>query len=97
MMKEEVWRQLPKTKLPGCYNRLVKFISRFNNPVGSAHANWEEAGTNHDGVQAPDIDIMGEVSQSERGWVLKEFRISIWEENWVVEASVESTEPSRGV
>jgi hypothetical protein len=60
MMKEEMWRHLPKTKLPGCYDRLIKFISRFNEPVGSAHADWKEARTNHDGVQAPGIDIMGE-------------------------------------
>jgi hypothetical protein len=38
MMKEEMWRHLPKTKLPGCYNRLLKFISRFDDPVGGAHA-----------------------------------------------------------
>jgi hypothetical protein len=62
MMKEEMWRHLPKTKLPGCYDRLVKFISRFDDPVGSAHADWEEARMNHDGVQTPGVDIMGEVS-----------------------------------
>jgi hypothetical protein len=62
MMKEEMWGHLPKTKLPGCYDRLVKFVSRFNNLVGSAHADWEEAGMNHDGVQASGIGIMGEVS-----------------------------------
>jgi hypothetical protein len=66
-MKKEMWRHLPKTKLLGCYDRLVKFISWFNDPVGSAHADWEEARTNHDGVQAPGIDIMGKFSQSECG------------------------------
>jgi hypothetical protein len=67
MMKEEVWRNLPKTKLPGCYNRLVKLVSRFDDPVGSAHADWEEARANHDRVQAPGVDIIGKVSQSECG------------------------------
>jgi hypothetical protein len=53
-----VWRNLPKTKLLGCYNRLVKLISRFGDPVGGAHADWEEARANHDGVQAPCVDII---------------------------------------
>jgi hypothetical protein len=50
MMKEEVWGNMPKTKLPGCCNRLVKLVSRFDDPVGSAHANWEEARVNHDRI-----------------------------------------------
>jgi hypothetical protein len=29
MMKEEVGRNLPKTKLPACYDRLVIFIAWF--------------------------------------------------------------------
>jgi septation ring formation regulator EzrA len=90
MMKEEVWRNLPKTKLPGCYNRLVKLVSQFDDPVASAHADWEEARVNHDRVQAPGVDIIGEVSQSERGWALKDFRLSIGEEDWVVQALVEN-------
>jgi hypothetical protein len=94
MMKEEVWRHLPKTKLPGCYNRLVKFISRFDDPVGSAHADGEEARANHDRVQAPGVDIVGEVSQSEHGWALKDFRLSIGEEDWVVQAFVKNPKPS---
>jgi hypothetical protein len=94
MMKEEVWRNLPKTKLPGCYNRLVKLVSRFDDPVGSAHADWEEARANHDRVQAPGVDIVGKVSQSERGWALKDFRLSIGEEDSVVQAFVKSPKPS---
>jgi hypothetical protein len=31
MMKEEVGRNLPKTILPGCYDRLVRFIAWFDN------------------------------------------------------------------
>jgi hypothetical protein len=97
MMKEEMWGYLPKTKLPGCHIRLVKFISRFDDPVGGANADWEEAWTNHDRVQALGVDIVGKVSQSERGWVLKDFRLSIGEEDWVVQAFVKNPEPSRGI
>jgi hypothetical protein len=62
MMKEEMWGHLPKTKLPGRYDRLVKFVSRFNNPVRGAHADREEARTNHDGIQVPGIIVMGKFS-----------------------------------
>jgi hypothetical protein len=94
MMNKEVCRNLTKTKLPGCYNRLVKLISRFDDPVGSAHADWEEARANHDRVQALGVDIIGEVSQSERGWALKDFRLSIREEDWVVQDHVKNLKPS---
>jgi hypothetical protein len=93
MMKEEMWRHLPKTKLPGCYYRVVKFISRFDDTVESAHADWEETRTNHDGVQAPGVDIVGKISQSERGWALKDFRLSIGEEDWVVQTFVKNLKP----
>jgi hypothetical protein len=43
MVKEEVGRNLPKTKLPGCYNRLVKLITWLDDSIGGAHANWKEA------------------------------------------------------
>jgi hypothetical protein len=93
MMNKEVWRNLPKTKLPGCNNRLVKLVSRFDDPVGSAHADWEEARANHDRVQALGVDIISEVNQSERGWALKDFRLSMGEEDWVVQALVENPKP----
>jgi hypothetical protein len=38
MMKEEVGTNLPKTKLPGCYDRLVRFIAWFDDSIGGAHA-----------------------------------------------------------
>jgi hypothetical protein len=57
-MKEEVWRDLPKAKLPGCYNRLIKLISWFDDPVRSTRADREEARANHDGIQAPDVGII---------------------------------------
>jgi hypothetical protein len=62
MMKEEMWGHLLKTKLPGCYDRLVKFVSRFNNPVRGAHADREKARTNHNGIQALGINVMGKFS-----------------------------------
>jgi hypothetical protein len=49
-MKKEVRRYLSKTKLPGCYDRLVKLIPWFHNPIGSAHANRKKTGPDHNGV-----------------------------------------------
>jgi hypothetical protein len=46
MVKEEVGRNLPETKLPGCYDRLVEFITGLR----GAHTNWKEARANHDRV-----------------------------------------------
>jgi hypothetical protein len=93
MMKEEVWGDLPKTKLPGCCNRLVEFVSRFDDPVGSAHANWEEARVDHDRIQAPGIDIIGELNQPEHGRALEDFRLSIGEKDRVFQALVENPKP----
>jgi hypothetical protein len=50
MVKEEVGRNLPKTKLPGCYDRLVEFITELDDSVGGAHTNWMEARVNRDRV-----------------------------------------------
>jgi hypothetical protein len=50
MMKKEVARNLPKTKLPGCYDRLVELITGLDDSVGGAHANWKEARANHDRI-----------------------------------------------
>jgi hypothetical protein len=93
MMKEEVWRNLPKTKLLGCCNRLIELISRFDDLVRSTHAEWEEARTNHDRIQAPGVDVIGEVSQPEGGRALKNFRLSVGKEDWVVQALVENPKP----
>jgi hypothetical protein len=41
---------LPKTKLPGCYDRLVKLITWLDDSIGRSHANWKEARVNHDRV-----------------------------------------------
>jgi hypothetical protein len=49
-VEEEVGRNLPKTKLLGCYNRLVKLITWLDDSVGGAYANWKEARANHDRV-----------------------------------------------
>jgi hypothetical protein len=61
MMKEEVGRNLPKTKLPGCYDRLVRFIAWFDNSVGGAHTDRKQARTDHDGVQMLSAFIIGKV------------------------------------
>jgi hypothetical protein len=50
MVKEEVGRNLPETKLPGCYDRLVEFITGLDDLVRGAHTNWKEARANHDRV-----------------------------------------------
>jgi hypothetical protein len=93
MMKEEVWRNLTKAKLPGCYNRLIEIISQFDDPVGGTHADREEARANHDRIQAPSVDIIGEVSQPKGGWALENFRLSVGEEDWVVQALIENPKP----
>jgi hypothetical protein len=49
-MKEEVGRNLPETKLPGCYDRLIKLITGLDDSVGGAHADGKEARANHDRV-----------------------------------------------
>jgi hypothetical protein len=57
-VEKEVGRHLRKTKLPGCYDRLVKFITRLADPIRGAHANWEKTGSNHNGVKAPSVSII---------------------------------------
>jgi len=52
-MDEKVRRDLPKTKLPGCYDRLVRFITRFDYSIRSTHSNWEKAGADHDREEVP--------------------------------------------
>jgi hypothetical protein len=96
-MKEEVGRNLPKDELPGCYDRLIELISGFDDTVGSIHADWEETRMNHDRIQMPGVDIIGEVSQSEGGWALKNFRLSVREEDRVVQAPVENPKPLRSI
>jgi hypothetical protein len=71
MMNEEVWRNMPKAKLPGCYNQLIELISWFDDSIGGTHADWEEARANHDRIQAPSVNIIGEVSQPEGGQLSK--------------------------
>jgi hypothetical protein len=83
-VKKEMRGHLSKTKLPGCYNRLVKLIPWLDDPIGGTHANWKKTGPNHNGVQAPSIGVIGKIGQLKRGWVLKELRIDIWEKIWAV-------------
>jgi hypothetical protein len=53
MMKEEMGRNFPEANLPGCYDRLIKLISRLDDSVGGAHADWKEIRANHDRIQMP--------------------------------------------
>jgi hypothetical protein len=84
MMKEEVGWDLPKTKLPGCYDRLVRLITRLDDSVGGAHADWKEARADHDRIQIPSAVIIGKVIQSEGNRIFKVFRGSVREEEWIV-------------
>jgi hypothetical protein len=93
MMKEEVRRNLPEAKLSGCYDQLIELISRFNDPIGCTHADWEEARVNHDRVQAPGVDIIGKISQPKGGRVLENFRFSVGKEDRVVQAPIENPKP----
>jgi hypothetical protein len=83
-VKKKMGRHLPETQLPGCYDRLVELITEFDDPIGGTHANWKKAGPNHDGVQTPSVGVIGKIGQPEHNRILKEFRISIWEEIWVI-------------
>jgi hypothetical protein len=60
-VKKEMRGYLSKTKLPGCYNRLVKLIPWLYDPIGSTHANWKKTGPNHNGVQTPGVSVMSEI------------------------------------
>jgi hypothetical protein len=84
---------LPETKLPGHYHRLIRFITGFDDPVGGTHANWEEARTDHDGVQVPSAGVIGKTVQPEGNWILKIFRFSVRKEQGIVQALEEGSEP----
>jgi hypothetical protein len=84
MMKEEVGRDLPRTKLPGCYDRLVRLITRLDDSVGGAHADWKEARADHDRIQMPSAVIIGKVIQSGGNRIFKVFGSSVREEEWIV-------------
>jgi hypothetical protein len=59
VVEKEVWGHLPETKLPGYYHRLVRLITRLDDPVRGTHANWEKARTDHDRVQVPGASVIG--------------------------------------
>jgi hypothetical protein len=96
-VEKEMGRHLPKTKLSGCYDRLVKLINGLEDPIRGTHANWEKAGPNHNGVKAPGVGIIGNIGQSERSRVLKEFKIGIRKKIRVIKAFVENPEPAGSV
>jgi hypothetical protein len=94
MMKEEVERNLPKTKLPGCYDRLVRFRDWFDNSVGGAHTNRKEARMDHDGVQILSAFIIGKVIQSKGTWIFKDFKICVRKVDWIGQSLVEYSKPA---
>jgi hypothetical protein len=96
-VKKEVGRHLRKTELPGCYDRLIKLVTRLEDPVRGTHANWEETRPNHDRIKAPGVGIIANVGQSEGSRVLKELGIGIRKEVRVVKAFVENPEPSGSI
>jgi hypothetical protein len=93
MVEEELGRNLPKTKLPSCYDRLVRFIAWFDDSIGGAHAERKEARTDHDGVLMPSAFIIGKVIQSKGAWIFKDFRICVRKADWIVQTWVEYSKP----
>jgi hypothetical protein len=84
MMKEEVRRDLPQTKLPGCYDRLVRIITRLDDSVGGAHADWKEARADYERIQMSSAVIIGKVIQYQGNRIFKVFGGSVREEEWIV-------------
>jgi hypothetical protein len=84
MMKEEVGRDLPQTKLPGCYDRLVRIITRLDDSVGGAHADWKEARADYERIQMSSAIIIGKVIQYQGNRIFKVFGGSVREEEWIV-------------
>jgi hypothetical protein len=96
-VEKEVGRHLCKAKLPGCYDRLVKLITGFKDPVRGTHADWEKAGPNHNGIKVPSVSIISNISQTEGSRVLEEFRIGIRKKVWVIKAFIENLEPTGSI
>jgi hypothetical protein len=72
---------------------LIRFITGFDDPVGGTHANWEEARTDHDGVQVPSAGVIGKTVQPEGNWILEIFSFSVRKEQGTVQALEENSEP----
>jgi hypothetical protein len=70
--------------LPGCYDRLVRLVTRLDDSVGSAHADWKEAGVDHDIVQMLSAVIIGKAIQSESDRIFKDIGGSVRKEEWIV-------------
>jgi hypothetical protein len=70
--------------LPGCYDRLVRFVAWLDDSVGATHADWKEIRANHDGVQMPSAVIIGKAIQSESDQIFEAIEGSIRKEVWIV-------------
>jgi hypothetical protein len=70
--------------LLGCYDRLVRLVTRLDDSVGGAHADWKEAGADHDIVQMLSAVIIGKAIQSESDRIFKDIGGSVGKEEWIV-------------
>jgi hypothetical protein len=70
--------------LPGCYDRLVRFVAWLDDSVGGTHAEWKETRADHDGVQMSSDVIIGKAIQSESDRIFEAIRGSIRKEERIV-------------
>jgi hypothetical protein len=70
--------------MTGCYDRVVRLITKLDDSIGGAHADWKEAGADHDRIQMLSAIIIGKVIQSKGNQIFKVFGGSIREEEWIV-------------
>jgi hypothetical protein len=70
--------------LPGCYDRLVRFVAWLDDSVGGTHADWKETRADHDGVQMTSVVIIGKAIQSKSDWIFKPIGGSVRKEERIV-------------
>jgi hypothetical protein len=66
------------------YDRLIGLITRLDDSIGGAHADWKEARVDHDQVQMLSAVIIDKVIQSEGDRIFKAIGGSVREEEWIV-------------
>jgi hypothetical protein len=70
--------------LPGCYDRLVRFVAWLDDSVGGTLADWKETRADHDIVQMASVVIIGKSIQSESDQIFKAIGGSIRKEERIV-------------
>jgi hypothetical protein len=70
--------------LPGCYDRLVRFVAWLDDSAGGTHADWKETRADQDGVQMSSVVIIGEAIQSESDQIFEAIGGSIRKEEQIV-------------